>query len=262
MTIFFSPPEFLREGHALHDCRYPTRIIVGSVSNQTSNTKIAQDIIRLLCEGALKKEIKNIITGSSEAEAIKLFSNTFLAMRVSYFNELDTYAELNGLNVADIVSGVGMDPRIGDYYNNPSFGYGGYCLPKDTKQLLSDFGNAPQKLIGSIIDSNETRKKHIASQILRLEPKVVGIYRLIMKSGSDNFRESSIQDIIRTLRNENVEIVIYEPLADKSGFEDYRIVDDFELFTEISDVILANRMTEELKLHEKKVFSRDIYNKN
>lgn len=259
--IFFSP-EFLREGHSLHDCLFPTRIVIGTATNDTKNRECAQHIINLLCEGAMEKDIPTIITGTSEAEAIKLFSNTFLAMRVCYFNELDTYAEMNGLDAADIVSGVGMDPRIGNYYNNPSFGYGGYCLPKDTKQLLSNFGNIPQNLIGSIVESNETRKKHIVSQVLRLNPKVVGVYRLIMKAGSDNFRESSILDVMRKVNDEKVEIVIYEPLVSRTDFEGYRIVKDFQHFVKISDVIIANRMTTEIIPYKEKVFSRDIFNNN
>lgn len=249
--IFFSP-EFLREGNAVFDNLNPSRIIVGSSS---SSAKVFSN---LLAQGAIAKDIKQIFTGCNEAEAIKLFANTFLAMRVSYFNELDSFAYQRGFNSQEIISGVCLDPRIGSHYNNPSFGYGGYCLPKDTKQLLANYKNVPQVLINAIIDSNATRKDFIADSIFDLNPQVVGVYRLTMKAGSDNFRESSIQGIIERLMRKGVSVQIYEPLSDQPTFFGSNLVVDFERFKVTSDVIIANRITDELMDVKSKVFSRDI----
>lgn len=253
--IYFSP-EFLREGRALYDNLYPSRIIVGG------RDKIAERFAQLLVEGAEKIDIPVLLMESTEAEAIKLFANTYLALRVAYFNELDTYAEMKGLNVGDIVKGICYDPRIGDYYNNPSFGYGGYCLPKDTKQLLANFRDVPNDLIKAIVQSNETRKDFIAEQILKTVPETVGVYRLTMKTDSDNFRESSIQGIIRRLRDAQCSVIIYEPTLDNQIWNGCEVCNDLLRFKDESSVILANRWSEKLRDVEKKVYTRDLYQRD
>src|SRR5690625_4647353 len=254
-NIMFSP-EFLREGQALFDNLHPSRIIVGEKSER------AQRFATLLAEGAVKQNIPMLFTDSTEAEAIKLFANTYLAMRVSFFNELDTYAEVKGLDTKQIVEGIGHDPRIGDQYNNPSFGYGGYCLPKDTKQMLANYEGVPHDIIQAIVDSNDTRKKHIADQIMLKNPDTVGIYRLTMKTDSDNFRQSAIHDVIEHLSEENVEIVIYVLSVEDEEFEGMSVIKDLKKFTAKSDVIVANRLDEEIKQVRDKVYTRDLFSRD
>lgn len=250
--VIFSP-EFLREGQALHDCLYPSRIIIGEKSPR------AREFANLLVQGARKEDVELLFTEATEAEAIKLFANSYLAMRISFFNELDTYAELKGLNAKEIITGVSLDPRIGDHYNNPSFGYGGYCLPKDTKQLQSNFAGIPNSIVGAIVEANDLRKDHVATMVLAKNPRVIGVHRLAMKTGSDNFRSAAVLDVIEKVRAKGIEVIIFEPTIDKGQFQGMEVVNDLSAFKTRSDVILANRIETNLLDVREKVYSRDLF---